>query len=462
MIAALRDGSMNGRVHQPDEISDLQKSKKWMDRHGQFIKKVPVPAALSKMRLREWWCKHKVTATDGEPPGQGETDKGRTLFMAGARQAVCALMENVKYLPEIVGDCYRKIEASAKSKHGLARCVSEKGESSLEKFHHLLAHFANMGMRRTLADSLNLRGTARYNLKLWHKLFLDKSCSQEVVPSHFQDEPCFLSHLKLKEINRRAFKHGAKFPRHKNLRHCPEDNGEEFLSEYLLSQRKRRAQYPQHPTNSRCQCPKCAANPKPLPHIQRTIEQQSTVEDSTVPVEQQSLVEDNTVPPSNTEELDGPEFVSPEFVSTVDIEPEPQKTPQRIRDFTPADWFSMHQNLNAVSTNQVMPTSILPVPETPVAPVVSASLPPPVASAGLPLFAGSRFCSFNSYCQPIPASTIMQPISPTITQPTKRRKQKREEEFCCEGRKNHVEKRLRGRVVHTFPCSKGKEGYLCL
>jgi hypothetical protein len=61
---------------------------------------------------------------------------------------------------------YKQIEATPCSKHELCKWVAEKGESSLEKFHHLLAHFANQGMRRELPDSLGLWGTARYNLKL--------------------------------------------------------------------------------------------------------------------------------------------------------------------------------------------------------------------------------------------------------------------------------------------------------
>jgi hypothetical protein len=62
---------------------------------------------------------------------------------------------------------YKKIEAAPFSKRGLCKWIVEKGESSLEAFHHLLAHFANMGMCRILLDSLGLGGTAaRYNLKL--------------------------------------------------------------------------------------------------------------------------------------------------------------------------------------------------------------------------------------------------------------------------------------------------------
>jgi hypothetical protein len=45
---------------------------------------------------------------------------------------------------------YKQLEATPFSKHGLCKWIAEKGESSLESFHHLLAHFANMGMRRAL------------------------------------------------------------------------------------------------------------------------------------------------------------------------------------------------------------------------------------------------------------------------------------------------------------------------
>jgi hypothetical protein len=49
---------------------------------------------------------------------------------------------------------------------GPANGPLEKGKSSLKKFHHLLANFANMRMRCILSDRLGLQGTARYNSKL--------------------------------------------------------------------------------------------------------------------------------------------------------------------------------------------------------------------------------------------------------------------------------------------------------
>ena len=64
---------------------------------------------------------------------------------------------------------YDKILPNPNSKHGLTEYLSKRGESKLESFHDRQANFANSGMRNSLADNLNLMGTARCNLAICHK-----------------------------------------------------------------------------------------------------------------------------------------------------------------------------------------------------------------------------------------------------------------------------------------------------
>jgi hypothetical protein len=92
---------------------------------------------------------------------------------------------------------HKQLEATPFSKHGLCKWIVEKGESSLESFHHLLAHFANRGMHRELApDNLGLRGTARYNLKLGWKWTAISEQTEEngFLLSCFHEIPCFYDH----------------------------------------------------------------------------------------------------------------------------------------------------------------------------------------------------------------------------------------------------------------------------
>jgi hypothetical protein len=243
VIVALLDGTLNGRKHTLEEVSGLQGSKKWMNRYHCFIRKESLPVATSQLLLQQFWDECKVTGSDGCPPGNGELDNGKSVFFPEARAAVQLMKENVAHIPVMIEDAYCEIRPTVRSKHSLVRYVAEKGESSLEQFHHLLAHFGNMGTRRTITDSLCLRGTARYNLKLWMKLLPEEEIN-ESIPFHFSRHPCFLNHLDLAVINKRATGLGSNRNRHDNLRLCKRNNGEVFLSEYLLAQRQRNDQYP--------------------------------------------------------------------------------------------------------------------------------------------------------------------------------------------------------------------------
>jgi hypothetical protein len=128
--------------------------------------------------------------------------------------------------------------------------------------------FANMGMRRQLADSLGLRGTARYNLKLdWKWTAISERPDENgFILSCFCDIPRFYDHSALAEINARARQCGSMRDWHTALKVLPKDNGEEFFSDYLLAQREQNKVFGKHETNNRCQCNKCAANPEPFPH----------------------------------------------------------------------------------------------------------------------------------------------------------------------------------------------------
>ena len=265
VIKSLQDGTMNGHIHTDGEIAQLRSSPKWMRRYGTLIRKVWIQHTVGRLKLNDWWVKYKVDATVGEPAGQGRLYNGRSLFLSGARSAVRNGTDHLEHLAECEGGMvYQRLEPPPNARHLLPKFISLKGEGSLEKFHHLCAHFCNMGTRMELADSLMLRGTARYNLRLWWKL-LPLGEKYSGTPAHFRNEPLFWNHLELQEINRASAKHGATEPRHSNLRIPDQDNGEKFFGAYLMEQRRRKRVYPRHRTSKRCQCSQCATNPVPLP-----------------------------------------------------------------------------------------------------------------------------------------------------------------------------------------------------
>ena len=109
-------------------------------------------------------------------------------------------------------------------------------ESSLESFHLMLAHFGNIGMRESLADNLNLTGTARSNLTIRHRLRLAKLTDENTrkkIPAAWEDLPAYWNHLELAFVNDLASKAGAtKLPFH-YVEELVSDTGERFFSEYL-------------------------------------------------------------------------------------------------------------------------------------------------------------------------------------------------------------------------------------
>jgi hypothetical protein len=94
-----------------------------------------------------------VEASKEEPQGKGVLHNGMSMFMPGAHTALRAGYESAQYLADLLGNMYNKLEPKPFSKHGLSKWVAVRGELSLEKFHHLLAHFGKMGMPQELANA---------------------------------------------------------------------------------------------------------------------------------------------------------------------------------------------------------------------------------------------------------------------------------------------------------------------
>jgi hypothetical protein len=183
-----------------------------------------------------------VTASDPDKnPACGRLDpaRGIPLFTSDTKSAVENCKEKAIYLvdPLPLEDMYDSILPNPNSTHQLTRYLSKRGESNLESFHDRFAHFANCGTRSTLADNLNLAGTARYNLAIRHKrrLILWSSLdTRKNIPALWEEVVPYQNHSELWHINTLAASVGAPipFPTAKKL---PKDNGERFFLVYLTS-----------------------------------------------------------------------------------------------------------------------------------------------------------------------------------------------------------------------------------
>jgi hypothetical protein len=114
-----------------------------------------------------------------------------------------------------------------------------------------------------LADSLNLAGTARYNLAIRHRLRLAKLNPyqrEKHAPVYWEGIVSFYNHSELAFINQLAQDAGATSLPFKWVEPLIADNGERFFSEYLKSPVYQK-EYKNNPLTDRCQCNKCALNP---------------------------------------------------------------------------------------------------------------------------------------------------------------------------------------------------------
>jgi len=116
--------------------------------------RIRIHSSRPHLPIFDWWTKHKVTNSPGQPAGRGQLHNGRSLFLPNAKTVHQEARKNCEHLQDPFD--MHKPTARQSGKHGLTRWRTERGESTLEKINHLLANFANPEMRPSLADALSL------------------------------------------------------------------------------------------------------------------------------------------------------------------------------------------------------------------------------------------------------------------------------------------------------------------
>jgi hypothetical protein len=266
LLGALKDGSLSSTntKYTDDEIAEMKNTRLFRQRYDKYLRKeIRHPNTMQSM-LDNWFSRYKCTASGPNSlPAFGRLDPvtQQSLFTAETKDAWRNCREKAEYLqdPLPLTEMYYTIPPNPNSKHGLNEYLSRRGESSLESFHCLLAHFANCGMRSSLADNLNLTGTARYNLAIRHKLHIASRTSIEErrkMPSAWETVPPYHNHTELSWINEMAKQVGVPpdklpFPKAEPL---SQDTGERFFSEYLDWIQKTK---PQVDADDRCLCHLC-------------------------------------------------------------------------------------------------------------------------------------------------------------------------------------------------------------
>jgi len=255
LLVALKNGTLSrtGKKYSSDEISDMKRSSMFRERYSKYLrKKLHQPETISQM-LDDWFCRYKVTSSDPvNNPARGRLDPDRLepLFTVDTKPAIENCKGNACYLSDAlpINEMYHHILPNPNSSHQLTEYLSLRGESKLEAFHDRFAHFANCGMRNSLADNLNLAGTARYNLAIRHKRSLAVTSQnphekamlssnanpnrRKKIPAGWEKVVPFFNHSELWHINKMAAAVGCGYP-FPMAEALPEDNGERFFSEYM-------------------------------------------------------------------------------------------------------------------------------------------------------------------------------------------------------------------------------------
>ena len=254
LLKALKSGSFSktGERLSDTEIRDLRHSKRWKQRYSEFLRKLILPGATQRYRLKLWIEEFK----------DEKDQRGKPVFTRNTEKVATEQLKKVHHASDVPGmDMYQEILPGPRSTHGLSKWKCDRPESPLEKFHELLAHFGNSGMNKGLADTLTLGGTTEFNCKMrWKAIINKRKLAGEIVdiPGDFVDLPRFYDHSFLRYLNQLAENCGL-FPIFDDVHPVGENNGEVYLSKYFEEQMVRNQTVGQDKKTSMCQCPTCTA-----------------------------------------------------------------------------------------------------------------------------------------------------------------------------------------------------------
>jgi len=250
LLKVLKSGKMSsskGKKYSSEDIAEMKRSKVFRERYDKYLHKVIHEPQTIRQNLDDWFCKHKATSSDPtNKPAGGRLDPVRmiTLFTVDTKTTLEACKDKAQYLsdPLPLDQMYDKILPNPNSSHQLTEFLSKRGESKLEAFHDRLAHFANCGMRSSLADNLNLAGTARFNISIHHKRSLvttenppeKQLLDRKSIPVMWERVVPYYNHSELWHVNNMSKSVGSEHP-FPGAEILPKSNGEKFFSNYITT-----------------------------------------------------------------------------------------------------------------------------------------------------------------------------------------------------------------------------------
>jgi len=186
LMLALKNGTLSstGAKLTDENTEDLKGTRLFRVRHGKHLRKEIRSPEVTRHMLENWFNACKCSSSDvHNRPAGGRVDPiaQQPLFTPETTDNWMCCEDKAEHLqdPLPLEEMCCTMPPNPNSSNQLNDCLSRRGESSLESFHGTLAHFVNCGMINSLADNLNLTGTARFNLGIRNKLRLLSTTARE-------------------------------------------------------------------------------------------------------------------------------------------------------------------------------------------------------------------------------------------------------------------------------------------
>ncbi|CAJ1934064.1 unnamed protein product [Cylindrotheca closterium] len=248
LVGAVTNGLLGEKLS-VDELTDMRFSKVFKQRYDKWLRKEFHLAENIIENLNDW-LKAWIDVSD---------NSDQKVFTYKTEGTTREQFSKVPYVLDHEGAAtYRGVKSSAK--HGLTEWRSSRAESSLEKFHELLAHFANIGCKLEFANALIARGTAEHNVGArWRYdcMVQRQQGSRLPHPEYVDRTPIFMDHSLLDHLNQQSTSlgFGALF---KECR-VPEVGNEKevFFSDYCTDQMERNKQEGTVASTKVCLCDDC-------------------------------------------------------------------------------------------------------------------------------------------------------------------------------------------------------------
>ena len=238
---ALADGTLNGKVHTPEEVHELHSSGVFMRRYKKYIKRATLSVPTINSKLNTWYTKWKDEYDD---------KIGERIFSPPMIDRHTGALAHIDDIVDPDLNLYIELRKKPRQKHDLQQLSCQRGEK-VEIFHAQQGDFSNGGCRARLAQAQTIEGAVMFTMDRQQEAnYHSGTVSSPVVPN-------YRLWVRL-AANREARRSGRRVP-------FPDaveprlDNRERFLYDYYLEQLEREKSGLFTGELTHCPCDSCSA-----------------------------------------------------------------------------------------------------------------------------------------------------------------------------------------------------------